>query len=130
MIGHEDFKTNGVQRAIWGHTSPKNEAAEDGNGHGTHVASTIVGTDRGVAKSAKVYAVKVLRSSGYGSNADVIDVNYICISIWPIIIDDRALLGLLKHILLPKPRTRMQNRSQTCHSEVDILMPLIMRSKR
>lgn len=76
MIGHEDFKTNGVQRAIWGHTSPRNEAAEDGNGHGTHVASTIVGTDRGVAKSAKVFAVKVLRSSGYGSNADVIDVTH------------------------------------------------------
>ena len=43
-----------------------------GNGHGTHVASTVAGGQYGVAKKANLIAVKVLRSSGYGSMADVI----------------------------------------------------------
>lgn len=36
---------------------------EDTNGHGTHVAGTIVGKTYGVAKHAKVYAVKVFQGS-------------------------------------------------------------------
>ena len=36
----------------------------DGNGHGTHVAGTIGSTTYGVAKQTKLYAVKVLDSSG------------------------------------------------------------------
>ena len=44
----------------------------DCNGHGTHVASTAVGTEYGVAKAASVAAVRVLDCSGAGSNADVI----------------------------------------------------------
>jgi len=44
----------------------------DGNGHGTHVAGTIGGTDFGVAKKTKLYAVKVLRASGSGTLAGVI----------------------------------------------------------
>ncbi|MDV3502925.1 S8 family peptidase [Marinobacter sp. M-5] len=44
----------------------------DCNGHGTHVASTAVGTQYGVAKSASVAAVRVLDCSGAGANADVI----------------------------------------------------------
>ncbi len=44
----------------------------DCNGHGTHVASTAVGTEYGVAKSASVAAVRVLDCSGAGANADVI----------------------------------------------------------
>ncbi|KAK1750918.1 peptidase S8/S53 domain-containing protein [Echria macrotheca] len=44
----------------------------DGNGHGTHVAGTIGGVDYGVAKKTKLYAVKVLDSSGSGTTAGVI----------------------------------------------------------
>ena len=44
----------------------------DGNGHGTHVASTVAGKSYGVAKKANIIAVKVLRSSGYGTTADVV----------------------------------------------------------
>ncbi|MBR9871319.1 MAG: S8 family peptidase [Gammaproteobacteria bacterium] len=44
----------------------------DCNGHGTHVASTSVGSTYGVAKQASIAAVRVLDCSGSGSNADVI----------------------------------------------------------
>ncbi|MEV7084361.1 S8 family peptidase [Streptomyces sp. NPDC093085] len=53
--------------AITGSTS-----ANDDQGHGTHVATTIAGSTYGVAKSAKVVAVKVLDSSGSGTTAGVI----------------------------------------------------------
>jgi subtilisin family serine protease len=41
-------------------------------GHGTHVAGTIGSLTYGVAKKTKLYAVKVLDSSGSGSYAGVI----------------------------------------------------------
>ncbi|KAI1652618.1 subtilisin-like protein [Daldinia decipiens] len=44
----------------------------DGNGHGTHVAGTIGSKTYGVAKKTKLYAVKVLDSSGSGSTSGVI----------------------------------------------------------
>lgn len=43
----------------------------DGNGHGTHVASTAVGVTYGVATGAELCAVKVLSSSGSGSGVGV-----------------------------------------------------------
>ncbi|KRV48151.1 peptidase S8 [Wenjunlia vitaminophila] len=45
--------------------------AQDGNGHGTHVATTIAGTQYGVAKKAKIVAVRVLNNSGSGTTAQV-----------------------------------------------------------
>ncbi|KAF2657879.1 subtilisin-like serine protease-like protein PR1A [Lophiostoma macrostomum CBS 122681] len=49
----------------------------DGNGHGTHVAGTIGSKTYGVAKQTKLYAVKVLDSSGSGTNSGVISgINY------------------------------------------------------
>ncbi len=45
---------------------------EDDNGHGTHVAGTIAGYRSGVAKNAKIVAVKALRADGGGSFSDVI----------------------------------------------------------
>ncbi|KAL2063402.1 hypothetical protein VTL71DRAFT_5207 [Oculimacula yallundae] len=44
----------------------------DGNGHGTHCAGTIGGSTYGVAKAAKLVAVKVLGSDGSGTNSGVI----------------------------------------------------------
>ncbi|KAK2599478.1 hypothetical protein N8I77_011230 [Diaporthe amygdali] len=50
----------------------------DGNGHGTHVAGTIGGSTYGVAKSVTLYAVKVLDSSGSGTNSGVISgINFV-----------------------------------------------------
>jgi cysteine-rich repeat protein len=44
----------------------------DCNGHGTHVAATIAGTSVGVAKSARVFGLKVLDCNGNGWDSDVI----------------------------------------------------------
>jgi subtilisin family serine protease len=60
------------------------DAVNDGNGtndcqgHGTHVASTAVGTSFGVATDALVVPVRVLDCGGSGSNSQVIaGLNYI-----------------------------------------------------
>jgi len=65
---HVDFEG----RAHWGKTIPANDADEDGNGHGTHCSGTVAGHKYGVAKKANVYAVKVLKSNGSGTMADVV----------------------------------------------------------
>lgn len=65
---HVDFEG----RASWGKTIPSGDSDADGNGHGTHCSGTIAGKKYGVAKKAHVYAVKVLRSNGSGTMADVI----------------------------------------------------------
>ena len=44
----------------------------DGHGHGTHVAGTVGGSTYGVAKNVTLVAVRVLDSSGNGSNSGVI----------------------------------------------------------
>ncbi|KAJ3089920.1 serine protease, partial [Quaeritorhiza haematococci] len=67
-IDHVDFEG----RAVWGATIPEGDADIDGNGHGTHVAGSVAGKKYGVAKKAKIKAVKVLRSNGSGTLADVV----------------------------------------------------------
>ncbi|MEV5436082.1 S8 family peptidase [Streptomyces sp. NPDC052682] len=46
--------------------------ASDGNGHGTHVATTVAGKTYGVAKQAKIVSVRVLDNSGAGTLSGVI----------------------------------------------------------
>ncbi|WP_055588290.1 S8 family peptidase [Peterkaempfera griseoplana] len=66
---HRDFGG----RATSGYDFVDGDAdAQDGNGHGTHVSGTIVGSAEGVAKRASVVAVRVLDDSGGGTASDVI----------------------------------------------------------
>lgn len=65
---HEDFEG----RAVWGKTMPVGDSDIDAHGHGSHCAGTIGGKKYGVAKKAKLVAVKVLGSDGSGSMSDVI----------------------------------------------------------
>ena len=67
-INHVDFEG----RASWGKTIPKDDADEDGNGHGTHCSGTVAGKKYGVAKKANIVAIKVLKSNGSGSISDVV----------------------------------------------------------
>ncbi|MEV6314860.1 S8 family peptidase [Streptomyces sp. NPDC051776] len=68
-ISHADFGG----RAADGYDAVDNDnTAQDGHGHGTHVASTAAGTAHGVAKSAKVVAVRVLNDQGSGTTAGVV----------------------------------------------------------
>ncbi|MEU6357489.1 S8 family peptidase [Streptomyces sp. NPDC047072] len=60
-------------RATYGYDAVDGDTtASDGNGHGTHVATTIAGTTYGVAKKANIVAVRVLDNSGSGTTAGVI----------------------------------------------------------
>jgi subtilisin family serine protease len=59
-------------RAKNGYDFVDNDAvAQDGNGHGTHVAGTIAGSQYGVAKAANIIAVRVLDNAGSGTLAGV-----------------------------------------------------------
>lgn len=68
-ISHKDFEG----RAASGFDAVDNDNdASDGNGHGTHVAGTIAGAAHGVAKKAKIVAVRVLDDSGSGTTEQVV----------------------------------------------------------
>ncbi|MFJ7070926.1 S8 family serine peptidase [Streptomyces sp. NPDC101115] len=68
-ITHKDFGG----RASNGFDAVDNDdTAQDGNGHGTHVAGTIAGTEHGVAKKAKIVAVRVLDDNGSGTTEQVV----------------------------------------------------------
>ncbi|MFD0259677.1 S8 family serine peptidase [Kitasatospora indigofera] len=68
-ISHEDFGG----RASYGFDAVDGDAeADDGHGHGTHVAATVAGAGHGVAKQASVVAVRVLDDGGEGSIEGVV----------------------------------------------------------
>ncbi|WP_439660349.1 S8 family peptidase [Lentzea sp. HUAS TT2] len=74
-ITHRDFGG----RARNGYDFVDNDSvAQDGNGHGTHVAGTVAGTVHGVAKQANIIGVRVLNNSGSGTIAGVVaGVNWV-----------------------------------------------------
>ncbi|MFD9059130.1 S8 family serine peptidase [Streptomyces albidoflavus] len=68
-VTHEDFEG----RATSGYDAVDgDDDADDGNGHGTHVAGTIAGAAHGVAKKADIVAVRVLDDNGSGTTEQVI----------------------------------------------------------
>ncbi|MFF7199606.1 S8 family peptidase [Streptomyces sp. NPDC008141] len=68
-VTHKDFEG----RATSGFDAIDNDDnADDGNGHGTHVAGTIAGASHGVAKKAKIVAVRVLDDNGSGTTEQVV----------------------------------------------------------
>ncbi|AZM90970.1 S8 family peptidase [Streptomyces sp. W1SF4] len=68
-ITHQDFGG----RASYGYDAVDNDnTAQDGHGHGTHVAGTVAGGAYGVAKKAKIVGVRVLDNNGSGTTAQVV----------------------------------------------------------
>ncbi|MFD7457324.1 MULTISPECIES: S8 family peptidase [unclassified Streptomyces] len=68
-ITHSDFGG----RASYGYDAIDNDnTAQDGHGHGTHVAGTVAGSAYGVAKKANIVGVRVLNNSGSGTTAQVV----------------------------------------------------------
>ncbi len=60
-------------RAVHGYSAISDgRGSDDCNGHGTHVAGTVGSSTYGVAKSVRLYAVRVLGCTGSGTNAGVI----------------------------------------------------------
>jgi subtilisin family serine protease len=68
-FAHRDF--GGRARSGYDAVDP-GTPADDEQGHGTHVAGTVAGATFGVAKKAKVVAVRVLDASGSGTTAQVV----------------------------------------------------------
>lgn len=73
---HQEFKDSNLltaTRASFGFDAfADGQGGADCNGHGTHVAGTVAGTSFGVAKNAKIVAVRVLDCAGSGSTSGVI----------------------------------------------------------
>ncbi|EER28872.1 subtilisin-like protease, putative [Coccidioides posadasii C735 delta SOWgp] len=67
-INHPDFGG----RAVWG-TNTAGGSDSDGHGHGTHTAGTVAGASYGIAKKAKLVAVKVLSEGGTGQWSGIIE---------------------------------------------------------
>jgi len=73
-IGHNTFGG----KAAYGFNAINGETDPDGNGHGTHVGSTMMSSLYGLSKVSALKGVKVLSSGGSGSTAGVIaGVNWV-----------------------------------------------------
>jgi subtilisin family serine protease len=79
---HPDLVDNLIAQKCFGrgfcppNNSNQSDSAQDGNGHGTHIAGIISGrgqsSPRGIAPDADIVAVKVLADNGSGYTSDVI----------------------------------------------------------
>jgi subtilisin family serine protease len=67
-LSHSDFGG----RAVSGFDAVDGGTADDCNGHGTHVSSTVGGSTYGVAKGVRLVAVRVLGCGGTGTGSGVI----------------------------------------------------------
>lgn len=68
-LTHDEF----TNRILNGYDVIDNDLyANDGNGHGTHVAGTAAGSIYGVAKEATIIPIRVLDNQGSGSTAGII----------------------------------------------------------
>lgn len=82
-LDHPDLNVDVNRSATFITNGKDSKSADDGNGHGTHVAGTIAALDNdinvvGVAPGASVVAVKVLDRRGSGSYSGVIaGVDYV-----------------------------------------------------
>ena len=56
-----------------GNEKPDPSDPTDCNGHGTHVAGTVAGSQYGIARGATIHAVRVLDCKGSGSTSGVIE---------------------------------------------------------
>jgi subtilisin family serine protease len=64
---HEDFQG----RASWGKVVVEGASKADNDGHGTHCSGIIAGNKYGVAKKAKLIAVKVFDDKGSGDDTTI-----------------------------------------------------------
>jgi len=82
-LNHPDLNVDANRSRTFVSKGKDSKSADDGNGHGTHVAGTIAALDNdidvvGVAAGASIVAVKVLDSRGSGAYSDVIaGVDYV-----------------------------------------------------
>jgi len=75
---HSSFNWPYVGLATWGTNTTGDGNDTDCNGHGTHVAGTIGGWDYGVAKNARLVAVKAVHCDGSGTTASIVDaINWV-----------------------------------------------------
>ncbi|MER8188317.1 S8 family serine peptidase [Kitasatospora sp. NPDC094015] len=69
LISHQEFGG----RASYGYDAIDGDTeADDGYGHGTHVAATVAGASFGVADKARIVSVRVLDDAGYGTTEQVV----------------------------------------------------------
>ncbi|KAF3205588.1 hypothetical protein TWF192_001981 [Orbilia oligospora] len=73
-VSHKEFES----RATWGYNAVPDSPNADNHGHGTHVAGTAAGKTYGVAKYARIVAVKVVGDDGTGQDSYTLaGLNYI-----------------------------------------------------
>ncbi|KAF3480152.1 Subtilisin-like protease 11 [Arthroderma uncinatum] len=75
-IRHPDFGG----RAVWGVNVVNGTGDNDRHGHGTHTAATATGTTYGLAKKAKVVAVKALNDHGAGLWSNIMKALEWCVN--------------------------------------------------
>jgi len=88
-LDHPDLNVDESRSTTFITKGKDSKSADDGNGHGTHVAGTIAALDNntgvvGVAAGASVVGVKVLDRNGSGSYSAIIDgIDYVAANAAP-----------------------------------------------